>query len=387
MLSPLILVFFAASSQLPEDPGSHQITVRDVQHYDNYYSRGNVSARVYYPSSGGPYPLVAFMHGWTGSASDYDLICEHMASWGFVVYSNNTETSFFGSMQPQAADTRAGLQWVEDQSQDPNSWLFGLTANQPWTAIGHSMGGASVAFLAMQDARVEHAVMYEPYKGTYLGGSSAAFNWFPNYQGSLLVIGASLDDTTDWSTQVRPWFDNSNGFTRKNWMLITGGNHYGATDNASVSGGLSGAEQHALHRRLTTTFLTSEVTDEQDAYFDFFATTDVTFESEAHNTPLWATMNPNNPSIIEIGSFYSQNDKLRIAGSTATSFTQTAFGDLFLDTTLMRVVASEIVGPSGLVQRSIPISSAYSGVTLYFQALGTSATNGVLSPLNEVIVP
>jgi hypothetical protein len=53
----------------------------------------------------------------------------------------------------------------------------------------------------------------------------------------------------------------------------------------------------------------------------------------------------------------------------------------------MRVVASEIVGPSGLVQRSIPISSAYSGVTLYFQALGTSATNGVLSPLNEVIVP
>ena len=78
MLSPLILAFFAASSQLPEDPGSYQITVRDVQHYDNYYSRGNVSARVYYPSSGGPYPLVAFMHGWWSSASDYDLICEQI---------------------------------------------------------------------------------------------------------------------------------------------------------------------------------------------------------------------------------------------------------------------------------------------------------------------
>ena len=89
------------------------------------------------------------MHGWIEPASDYDRFCTHLASWGFVVISNDTETALlFVKMQRQAKDTRALMQWVEDESQDTASWLYGMTDNLPWSSCGHSMGGGVAALFA-----------------------------------------------------------------------------------------------------------------------------------------------------------------------------------------------------------------------------------------------
>ena len=65
MLTSFCIALSLLAFQNPEDPGVYQVAVQDVNHSDSHYGRGNISARVYYPTNtnDGPFPLVAFMHG------------------------------------------------------------------------------------------------------------------------------------------------------------------------------------------------------------------------------------------------------------------------------------------------------------------------------------
>jgi len=393
MLCSFILGFAATALQAPEDPGPYQVAVQDVTHYDSHYSRGNVEARVYYPTntSDGPFQLAAFMHGWIEPASDYDNLCTHIASHGFVVYSNNTETSLFGTLQPQAADTRAGLQWVEDQSATAGTWLYGLTENQPWIAMGHSMGGSAVAALCKQEPRVEKAIMLEPYKGSLLGNTSGAFTWFSNFTGSALVIAGDEDATNNWSSQVKPWYNTPVQSSRRLWALIDGGDHFGATDpdihSLWGSGSLSGTRQHLVHRRLVTSFLQAEVLGNENAYYDYMNTPFTSVEGASSSTPLWLVFNPTIPSQLEMGTFTATYSNVRFAAAPATSFTQSNFGDILLDLTVTRVIASSSAPATGIVSNSLPTRASWTGMTLYFQALAVKAGSGSISRLCEVVIP
>jgi len=393
MLPSLILTFSAIAFQAPEDPGPYQVAVQDVTHQDVHYSRGNVAARVYYPTntSDGPFPLTAFMHGWIEPASDYDDLCTHIASHGFVVYSNNTETSIFGTLQNESLDTRAGLQWVEDQSVTAGSWLYGLTDNQPWTAIGHSMGGAAVANLSRNDSRVEYAVMLEPYKGSLLGNTSSAFSWFSNFTGSALVIGGDEDATNNWSSQVRPWYNTASGSSRKLWALIDGGDHFGATDPNIHSlwgfGSLPESEQHKAHRKLVTSFLYSEVLGDENYYYDFINTEHTDVEGNSSSTPMWLLFNPSNSSQIEMGTFADVYSTVRFAASPATGFTASSYGDILLDLSTVRVISNSPAPSGGIIVNSLPTRSNWSGMTLYFQVLATKNGSGSISRLCEIVIP
>ena len=390
----LISVILAISPLLqnPEDAGPYTVSRQDVTHGDAYYGRGTVSGRIYYPDNANnqSFPLVAFMHGWIEPASDYDDLCEHIASWGYVVYSNDTETSIFGTLQAEAADTRAGLQWVEDESQDPNSWLYGMTANQPWIAIGHSMGGAAVASFARLDSRVEYAILLEPYKGSLLGNTDGAFYWFNRFEGSVLVIGADEDLTNSWSSQVKPWYNTSTSSSRKVWALIDGGDHFGCTDpdiqGLWGNGSLSGSEQHRVHRKLVTAFLLAEVENNENKYADLFNTNYTTVEGSSLDTPLWSIHNINN-NTIDLGTFSKPQNVVRLAVSPNTGSLQTNFGELFLDLTTLRVINRSLAPLEGVVTYSLPVRSSWSGSNLYFQALATSNGGGSLSSLSIISLP
>jgi dienelactone hydrolase len=393
MFASLSIALSLLLFQNPEDTGAYQVTVQDVNHSDSHYGRGNISARVYYPTNtnDGPFPLVAFMHGWIEPASDYDEFCTHLASWGYVVYSNNTETSIFGTLQAEAADTRAGLQWVEDESQDSTSWLYGMTNNQPWSAIGHSMGAAAVASMCKIDPRVKQAVMFEPYKGSLLGNSTNAFNWFSNFSGPVLVIGGTDDLTNDWSSTVFPWYRTADNSSRKIWALINGGDHFGSTDSNIHDlwgfGSLNGDDQQLIHRRLATSFLQAEIRGDEDLLFDLLNTIATDFEASASDTPLWVVLDPNNSGAIQVGSFSTPGDYMRIAGSTGTGFTQSAFGDILLDMNRLRIVHANVVPQVGISSSQLLINPVFSGSTIYFQALATNSGLGTISALNEVYIP
>ncbi|MCP4094199.1 MAG: hypothetical protein GY747_12190 [Planctomycetes bacterium] len=403
---PLILALSAFSSlaaQQLEDHGPFQVGWRDVSIQDVHYGRGNVQGRIYYPATSagyatdadggaGPFPLVSFMHGWTQPASDYDDYCSQLASWGFVVMSNDTETALlFVTMQSQAKDTRALMQWVEDESQDPQSWLQDMVDLGDWSTIGHSMGGGSTSYLLRQDSRVRTVVMFEPYFGPLLGNTSVGFNSFDEFSGSVLVIGASQDLTNNWWLVVRPWFDQAEGAGRRAWALIEGGDHFGATDWAGTNGFLSGAEQHRLHRRYGTGFLRAEVKQEPVHYHHLLGAGSegqpVSVEAAGWNPALWVLEEPSQASGLVLGAFGDPGARLRVGAALGTGQTSTPWGTLGLDMATLHELVDRVVGSNGIEEQSLAVPSNLSGNIAWFQGLLLDGGGGTLSPVTSLLLP
>jgi dienelactone hydrolase len=332
------------------------------------------------------------MHGWTQPASDYDEFCTHLASWGFVVVSNNTETGIFiASMLREASDTRSLMQWVEDGTQNASSWLHNMTDLGDWGTCGHSMGGGAVSYLVREEARVRVAVMFEPYQGGLLGGSTVGFGDFDNFTGDLLVVAGTQDLTNNWSSTVRPWYTQASGAGRRVWYLIQGGDHFGSTDWAGTNGSLSGAEQHRLHRRSGTGFLRAELRAEENLYDQILgagsAGDPATHEAAGDDPPLWAVPHPTLAATVRYGSFGGGGMRLRFGlvspGRPRASSVQTpglTYGSL-------RLVQDSVAGPTGLVESVLTLPGSLSGTVLSFQAVLSGGLSSQTSRVAAVIVP
>lgn len=391
------------SAQDLGDPGPHSVGWRDIDFRDSHYGRGRVYGRIYYPAvlagrdatadtTSGPFPLTGFMHGWIEPASDYDRLCTHLASWGFVVMSNDTETALlFVKMQRQAKDTRALMQWVEDESQNTTSWLYGMTDNLPWSACGHSMGGGALSYLVKEEPRIESIVMLSPYQGTLLGNTQNGFSTFDDYSGSALVVTGDEDLTNNWNSIVRPWYNKAENSNRKVWALIHGGDHFGSTDSDVHLlwgfGSLSYDSQHLAYRRLASSFLLAEIMGQEDTYYELEQTLHIDLEGEASEPPLWAKVDPADATQILLGSLAQPQWRLRIAGSSGTGSMSTAFGNLGLNQSHMQVVHDVSVGALGFESLQLPVQASWSGLTLYFQALANTGNVGALSSVNSVVIP
>jgi hypothetical protein len=400
ILSPLaiaaVLVFSQPlTAQNIDDNGPHVVGWRDVHFTDSNYGRGQVDGRIYYPAtsagentsadaSTGPFPLVSFMHGWTQEANEYDDYCTHLASWGFVVMSNNTETGvLFVSMLAEALDTRALMQWVEDESQTSASWLADMVDYGDWGTCGHSMGGGATSYLVKHESRVRAVVMFEPYLGPLLGNTRKGFNSFDEYTGSVMVIGSSLDLTNNWSLIVRPWYEQAVAAQRRSWALVQGGDHFGSTDWAGTNGTLSGSEQHRMHRRFGTGFLRAEMLGEESTYYDLLGAgaSNNPIDSEAAGTkpPLWLLNDPHDPAAITFGSSGDANMQLRFAAALAPGTLQTPWGIAGLDAATFQLVHDEWIGSNGVVESSVTPPGSLSGTTLYFQCLLSNGSFGEFS--------
>ena len=121
--------------------------------------------------------------------------------------------------------------------------------------------------------------------------------------------------------------------------------------------------------------------------FDLLNTIATDFEASASDTPLWVVLDPNNSGAIQVGSFSTPGDYMRIAGSTGTGFTQSAFGDILLDMNRLRIVHANVVPQVGISSSQLLINPVFSGSTIYFQALATNSGLGTISALNEVYIP
>ena len=380
------------------DPGPFTVGWRDVRFQDQNYGRGTVDGRIYYPAtqegqgtpadaSGGPYPLVGMMHGWTEPASDYDRLCTHLASWGFVVMSNDTETAaLFVSMRRQAQDTRALMQWVEDESLG-NDWLAGMTAGLPWSIMGHSMGGASVSYFTRDEPRAETAIMLQPYAGPLFGGTSSGYSSFRNYTGRVLVVGADLDLTNNWLLIVWPWYLQADASERRFWALVRGGDHFGSTDFAGTNGTLSGGEQHAVHRSLVLGFLRAEILDEEDQYLPYWETLHTDKEVEAPSVALATSTDVSAALEVRVGIASIDGWRLRVAASLGAGSSQSKYGEIGIDLGRSQVVVDQTVGSTGWTESVIAVPPQYAGITLWIQALAESNGAGDLSRVSSVLVP
>ena len=391
-----------APAQEIEDPGPHSTGWRDVVFQDTQFGRGQVAGRIYYPAlsvgqnapadpAGGPYPLVAHMHGWFGRPENYDLLSHHIASWGFVVASIGTETGLFATMQNEAKDTQALLHWVDGEDDDPASWLYEMTDDGDWAASGHSMGGGACMYLIGYEPRVRHIAPLQPYRGPLLGGSANGFNNLGQYTGSVIFVAGEVDTTVPWDTMVGPYFGQAAMAARNTFHLVLGMGHGGPTDNPPTNEPLSADDQHRLHRRLVAGFYRAQLEGEEDLLVDILgegvAHEPIVLRSASVEPPLWAVESEASPGDLAIGTAGTQGFRARLAWSTASASIPTSFGILELDLAQGAIFSDTIMPLEGVVEQLLPIQASWSGIPLYVQALVTVGAQGSFTRTAVLTLP
>lgn len=110
-------------------------------------------ARLSYPARGGPYPAVAFAHGFMARSSWYAGTLTALARAGYVVIAPDSERGPFPSHSRLADDLNRALAWLAAGNGAPRG-----TMDASRTAVsGHSMGGG-VALLAAARSRTVDTV-------------------------------------------------------------------------------------------------------------------------------------------------------------------------------------------------------------------------------------
>jgi hypothetical protein len=115
------------------------------------------------PSLEAPFPLLVFYNGFQLQAKYYNRIVQHAASWGYVVLQYNLPAF---SLSPAIWEVKAFtplLQWVDAQSKNSSSPIYGRVDVSKVVLSGHSRGG-KIAALNYGDnpSKVAAAYLVDP---------------------------------------------------------------------------------------------------------------------------------------------------------------------------------------------------------------------------------
>lgn len=382
----LCLVALAPLRAALEDDGPFAVGYTDVITVDTHYGRGQIPARIYYPAtaegeltppatSSGPFPLVGFMHGYLGSVDDYDTLCHQIASWGFVVASDDTQTFLRAKMQYEALDTRSLLQWVSDEGSDPASVLFGMTDNGPWAAVGHSMGGGALNYLIGYEPRVRLIIGLQPYRGPLLGDSTAGSKNLKAFTGRTYYFAGSVDTVVP-AANVHQYFAEAVNAERRVYYEGIGLGHLGPTDAGSTADPLSAAEEMALHFRIVTGTLRAEAKGEENLYYDLLgsgaAAQPIEFQSGCSLNPILWAVESDGALNLGLAAVFGKGAELAESGSPAA--VTTGRGTAGLEPGTEAILFRSKLPDTGTVELSLPLPTT----TTYFQGCGPQ-TGGRLS--------
>jgi hypothetical protein len=399
--SALLILFFTAipafAGPIIDDPGPQAVGWKDVTFVDTIHGQGTIEGRLFYPALtpgqnaepdplSGPYPLVGFQHGWLLNPSNYDNLCTHAASFGFVVASTGTETGFFPDYNQFALDTRSFLAWVEAESGNPASWLHGMAAAGDWAAVGHSMGGGSLSLLIGAEPRVRTIIGLQ---SATLSGQGVAE--MQSFTGNVIQVAGSVDWIVP-PNMVREWYDSAENARRKAWFLVEGMGHLGCMDNPGGGDPLPPAEQARLHRRLVAGFLLAEMKGEEGWYHALMGEDmdpePVDRECRMIEPAFWAQESPYQVRNLTAGIGGAEGDTAGILASLLPGSAITPYGELGLDPFSFFVLDLALLDASGFHELLLPIPASGAGVTLYLQGgVLYSGGGGQLTRTIELVLP
>lgn len=379
-----VVLALPCASQAIEDPGSHPVGWRDVSFAHPFAANPTVTGRVYYPAlsngqdatpdpSAGPFPVSAFLHGFLLSPDDYDELCTHAASWGFLVASIGTETGPGMNVVNQGKDTRALLHWIESEGADPASFLSGMPAAAPWSAMGHSAGGRGLFELLAIESNVRNAAGLESFWPGPLGTIG-------QFDGDLLIVAAADDGVTPPATNARLYYQGATGSVRRIYFELASGGHVGCTDAAS------GTEAHRLHRRSVTGFLRAESKGEEGLYSDLLgpgiAGEAVSVETICDDPILWSASEPG--ATLRSGMTGREFDSgVAVIGIQPASIS-TPFGTLGV--LPLRRFPMTPFPATGIVEWSIAYPPSMAGQSALVQGLKLDGTGGTFTRVATVIL-
>lgn len=178
--------------------------------------------------SAGPFPLVVFSHGFTGTPEAYGPLLGFLARRGYVVAAPRYPLSSQGApgsptitdLPNQPADVSFVISRVVAASAAPDGWLAGLVDGRHVGVAGHSLGGMTtyaVAYNACcRDRRIDAAVVLAGFAGGFEGA------WFDDPPVPLLAIHGDQDRTVAYELGVQA-FEQAK--PPKFLVTIAGGNH------------------------------------------------------------------------------------------------------------------------------------------------------------------
>ncbi|MDX1421458.1 MAG: FlgD immunoglobulin-like domain containing protein [Rubricoccaceae bacterium] len=379
----------AAQSAEIDGPGPFPVGHTDVRFDDAVFGQGRITGRVYYPAvetgtnatpdpTGGPFPLVGFQHGFLGSPDGYDLLCSHIASWGFVVASTGTESGFFPDQRQFARDTRSFLYWVEDQSEVPGGLFEGMTDDGPWAAVGHSMGGGVLALLVGYEPRVETIVGLQ---SAYVGDERIDF--LRAFPGNHYQLAGSADGIVP-ADQVRRYFEAATSARRSVYFEGQGLGHSGPTDEFFVFGNeLPAAEQQRLHRLVVTGLLRAEMKGEEDLYAELLGEgvedDPLLFQTRCLAPPLWVRGSEAAPDALVVGTAGAPGATARLGWSDEEASIPTPFGLLGIPLDPERVIFAGAVAPDGTAEALLPTADLGAFPAVFVQGLVRAGARGRLT--------
>lgn len=210
--------------------------------------------------AGGPYPAIAFGHGFFQEPVRYAGLLAHLATWGFVVIATESQGGLAPDHARFAADLSDTLTYLERAQADEGSWLRGAVRLDRFGASGHSMGGGASLLATAADRRIRAVA------------NLAAAETRPSALAAMsqvavplhLIVGSEDAIVAPASTQrlyeaARP---------PRLFTTIVGGHHCGFQNDpfpiGCDRGSLPAAEQMALTKHLLTAFFRLYLTDDGD---------------------------------------------------------------------------------------------------------------------------
>jgi dienelactone hydrolase len=191
-------------------------------------------------SNPGAYPVVAFGHGFTQTASRYASTLTALAARGYVVVAPDSETGLFPNHGRFADDLWRSLRWARDTQPNASPTLDAVA--------GHSMGGGAALVAADRHPDIDTVLTLAAAETNPSATTAAAGTTVP----MLFVVGSR--DTVVPPSTTRSMYTAAAGGS--SFVTITGGYHCGFNDSTSFfglgcdSGSISRSTQLAITREL-----------------------------------------------------------------------------------------------------------------------------------------
>ena len=292
------------SSQLRQ-AGPHAVSVVDPVVVHDAAQNRDVSLRVIYPISTGPFPLIVFSHGAFCYPQLYAEITDHWASHGYVVIlpnhldSPNNKKLSPGALQSLMSSRVRDMSFALDaldQIEAEISDIRGKTDRAHIAVAGHSFGGMIAMIKSglilehsedgMQvdysDDRFSVAVVLSGVGPAAMpDGTVLTESAFSRLTGPLFASGGTKDEGNIGTGETFPWQWRMSGFTLappgdKYYLVLEGADHYlGGLICRKNRGSDADPEAVEIVRMANTAFLNAYLKDDE-ASQRFLRNTDFT---------------------------------------------------------------------------------------------------------------
>lgn len=271
----------------PADPGAYDVHIEDdvtvpIEMDEAVLTVCSPSSDGGASPAAGPFPALVVSPGFQLPRNQYQSMCDHMASWGYVVllqdYARDGGIFNPPNHQTLAEDIGRLLDWALSAQ----SGIADRIDEARIAVAGHSLGGKVSILSATLDSRVKAVVGWDPVDANppiNNGSPSVTPELMDGLTVPLAVLGELLDSQGGFmqcapaDNNYQQYFENACSASEALEVTVEEADHMdwiddrstcGLTCNACQTGVRDDAETRAITRRVTTAFLEANLRGRDD---------------------------------------------------------------------------------------------------------------------------